>query len=122
MLHPAHAAHALQQQLEVITRLCKDQTISEEIKKAESLLQTLRFDMASREDQRSNDQQIFCDSLTIEFSTKPDFSNAYIRAYENMCVDMETLKTIVYGERSLQNMSDELLFARIVILDNDPEA
>lgn len=124
--HPAHSAHKLENTLYKISVLLtgvNDQKaeIISYVKQCQKLLQQLREQMNERERQRQFDQQMFCDALTFEFSVNADFSDSYIRKYEDMVTDMETIKSIVFAERQLQNMSDEHLFARITITDTDPE-
>jgi hypothetical protein len=127
-IHPAHSAHKLAANLAAIQLLLTDSKNDEKaavikmIKKAQDTLERLREQMNARERQREIDQQMFCDKLTFEFSTNADFSESYTRSYSGMVTDCETIKSIVYSERQLQNMSDEHLFARVTILNTDPEA
>ena len=126
--HPAHSAHKLAANLAAIHLLLTDSKNDEKaavlkmIKQAQDTLKQLGEQMGDREIQRKIDQQMFCDKLTFEFSTNADFSDSYTRNYSGMVTDCETIKSIVYSERQLQNMSDEHLFARVTIIDTDPEA
>lgn len=92
------------------------------VKQAQDTLKQLREQMNEQERKRQFVQQMFCDKLTFEFSVNADFSESYIRNYSDMVTDCETIKNIISSERQLQNMSDEHLFARVTILDTDPEA
>jgi hypothetical protein len=126
--HPAHSAHKLAANLAAIQLLLTDSkndekaTVINMIKKAQDTLKELRKQMNEQERKRQVAQQMFCDKLTFEFSVNADFSDSYIRSYDDMITDCETIKSIVYSERQLQNMSDEHLFSRVTILDTDPEA
>lgn len=95
--------------------------ILHDIKEARATCERLQKSISAEKEAAQQSQTMFCDTLTIEFSVNADFSDSYTRKYDAVCLDMETLKTIVYGERSLQNMSDEYLHARITIEDTDPE-
>lgn len=127
MKHPAQTAHQLEAKLLAVRVLLTESKNDEKaailkmVKECQSTLEQLRKEMTERENRRQLDQQIFCDVLTFEFSVNEDFSDSYIRKYEAMVTDTETIKNIVFSERQLQNMSDELLFARVTITDNDPE-
>jgi hypothetical protein len=126
-IHPAHSAHKLAANLGTIQVLLAESpetqaAIVKAVKQAQDTLKQLREQMNARERQREIDQQMFCDKLTFEFSTNADFSESYTRNYSGMVTDCETIKSIVYSERQLQNMSDEQLFARITITDIDPES
>jgi ATP-dependent helicase YprA (DUF1998 family) len=126
-IHPAHSAHKLATNLATIQVLLTENpetqaAIVKAVKQAQDTLKQLREQMSDTERQREIDQQIFCDKLTFEFSTNADFSESYTRNYSGMVTDGETIKSIVYSERQLQNMSDEHLFARVTITDTDPEA
>lgn len=67
------------------------------------------------------EQQMFCDVLNIEFADNPEFNNSYTRKFDGMVADMESIKCLVFIERQLRNMNDEFLFARVTIIDTDPE-
>jgi hypothetical protein len=126
-IHPAHSAHKLAANLATIQVLLTESpemqaAIVKAVKQAQDMLKQLREQMNARERQREIDQQMFCDKLTFEFSTNADFSESYTRSYSGMVTDCETIKSIVYSERQLQNMSDEHLFARVTITDTDPES
>lgn len=128
MKHPQFAAAQLETDIVAIRSFLTESPSDDKAalikiaKRAEQTIKTLRQEMSVREKQRDYDQQIFCDELTIEFSTSADFSQSYIRKYEDIVIDCETIKSIIYSERKMQNMSDELLFARVKITDVDPEA
>ena len=92
-----------------------------DIKEAKKAIDALHECIFEAEQKERYSQQIFCDELTIEFSVNADFSASYIRKYEAVCLSMKTLKTIIEGERELQNASDEYLHARVTITDTDPE-
>ena len=125
--HPTHSAHKLNIQLANIQLLLTDSKNDQKvivlkiIKQAQETLKQLREAMKEQETQKRLDQQMFCDSLTFEFSTNADFSGSYTRNYQNMVTDCETIKNIVFSERQLQNISDFHLFARVTITDTDPE-
>ena len=126
-IHPAHSAHKLAANLATIQVLLAESpetqaAIVKAVKQAQDTLKQLREQMNARERQREIDQQMFCDKLTFEFSTNADFSESYTRSYSGMVTDCETIKSIVFSERQLQNMNDELLFTRVTIIDIDPEA
>lgn len=127
-IHPAHSAHKLAANLAAVQILLTESKNDEKaavikmIKKAQDTLQQLREQMNEQERKRQFDQQMYCDKLTFEFSVNADFSESYIRNYSDMITDGETIKSIIQGERQLQNMSDEHLFARVTITDNDPES
>jgi hypothetical protein len=127
-IHPAHSAHKLAANLAAIQVLLTDSKNDEKaavikmIKKAQDTLKQLREQMNERGRQKQLDQQMFCDGLTFEFSINADFSEAYTRVYMGMVTDCETIKSIIYSERQLQNMSDAYLFARVTIENIDPEA
>jgi hypothetical protein len=126
-IHPAHSAHKLEANLATIQVLLAESpetkaAIVKAVKQCQDTLKQLREQMNERERQRQFDQQMFCDKLTFEFSVNADFSESYIRSYSGMVTDCDTIKSIVFSERKLQNMSDEHLFARVTILDTDPEA
>jgi predicted nuclease with TOPRIM domain len=125
-IHPAHSAHKLEGSLSAIQAMLvsvndEKAAIIKAVKQCQDTLKQLREQMNERERQRQVAQQMFCDKLTFEFSVNADFSDSYIRSYEDMITDCETIKSIVYSERQLQNMSDEHLFARVTITDTDPE-
>jgi hypothetical protein len=125
-IHPAHSAHKLASKLTEIQALLtgvNDQKaeIIFNLKQCQDILEQLRKQMYEWERQKQYAQQMFCDALTFEFSVNADFSESYIRKYEDITTDCETIKNIVSSERQLQNMSDEYLFARVTITDNDPE-
>jgi hypothetical protein len=128
MKHYTQSAHALEtklQQMQTLLTESKNDEKSEVIeltKDCQETLKDLRSLMSQRELEKAQEQRLFCDNLSIEFSISSDFSESYTRNYECMVLDMQTLKTLIYGERQLQNMSDDLLFARVTITDNDPEA
>jgi hypothetical protein len=124
--HPAHSAHKLEGNLTALQLLLAESqdtkaAIVKAVKQCQDTLKQLREDMAARERQRQFDQQMYCDKLTFEFSVNADFSESYTRNYSDMVTDCETIKNIISSERQLQNMSDEHLFARVTILDTDPE-
>jgi alpha-acetolactate decarboxylase len=127
-IHPAHSAHKLAANLAAIQVLLTESKNDEKaavikmIKKAQDTLTQLREQMNEQERKRQFEQQMFCDKLTFEFSVTADFSESYTRNYSDMVTDCETIKSIVFAERQLQNMSDEHLFARVTITDTDPEA
>jgi methylthioribose-1-phosphate isomerase len=126
-IHPAHSAHKLAANLATIQVLLAESpqtqaAIVKAVKQCQDTLKQLREQMNEQERKRQVAQQMFCDKLTFEFSINADFSDSYIRSYDDMITDCETIKSIVYSERQLQNMSDEHLFARVTILDTDPEA
>jgi len=127
MKHPAHSAHQLEAKLLAVRVLLTESKNDEKaailnmVKECQSTLEQLRKEMLERETRLQLNQQIFCDGLTFEFSTNEDFSDSYTRVYKDMVTDMETIKSIIFSERQLQNMSDEYLFARVTITDNDPE-
>jgi hypothetical protein len=126
--HPAHSAATLEVDIVAMRSLLTESPNDEKAalikiaKRCEATIKTLREDMAARERTRQFEQQMFCDKLTFEFSVNADFSESYTRTYSDMVTDCETIKSIVFSERQLQNMNDELLFARVTILDTDPEA
>lgn len=128
MKHPQFAAAQLETDIAAIRSLLTESPNDEKAalikiaKRAEQTIKNLREEMSAREKQRDYDQQLFCDELTIEFSVSADFSQSYIRKYEDIVIDCETIKSMIYSERKMQNMSDELLFARVKITDIDPEA
>lgn len=125
--HPAYSAAALEVDIVAIRALLTESPNDEKavlikiIKRCEATLKTLREDMAAMERKKQFDQQMFCDALTFEFSVNADFSDSYTRKYQDMVTDCETIKSIVFAERQLQNMNDEHLFARVTITDTDPE-
>ena len=126
-IHPAHSAHKLAANLAKIQVLLAESpetkaAIVKAVKQCQDTLKQLREQMNEQERKRQFEQQMFCDKLTFEFSTNADFSESYTRNYSGMVTDCETIKSIVYSERQLQNMSDEHLFARVTITDTDPEA
>jgi hypothetical protein len=126
--HPAHSAARLEVDLVAFYSLLTESPNDEKAalikiaKRCIETLKSLRQEMAASERQRQYQQQIFCDKLTFEFSTNADFSESYTRNYSGMVTDCETIKSIVYSERQLQNMSDEQLFARVTIINTDPES
>jgi hypothetical protein len=125
--HPAHSAHKLEGNLTALQLLLTEgqdtkAAILKAVKQCQDTLKQLREQMNERERQRQFDQQMFCDALTFEFSINADFSDSYTRKYQDMVTDCETIKSIVFAERQLQNMSDEHLFARVIITDTDPES
>lgn len=128
MKHYAHNISEIQQNVDHIFSLLTESRNDEKaviiklIERLKGQIVTLKTDLCARESRLKIDQQMFCDELKIEFSTNEDFSDSYIRNYSAMVVDCETLKTLIFGERQLQNMSDEMLFARVTILDTDPNA
>lgn len=97
-------------------------TAIRKLKQLDLLINELRKSFNDYTEKQKIENTMFCDILKIEFSINSDFSNSYTRKYEGVCLSMETLKTIIYGERMLQNDSDDLLFARVFIEDTDPEA
>ena len=124
--HPAHSAHKLEGNLATLHLLLTESqdtkaAIVKAVKQCQDTLKQLREQMNEHARQRQFDQQMFCDALTFEFSVNADFSDSYTRKYEGMVTDCETIKSIVFAERQLQNMSDEHLFARVTITDTDPE-
>ena len=127
-IHPAHSAHKLAANLVAIQLLLTDSKNDEKaaiikmVKQAQDTLKQLREQMNEQERKRQFEQQMFCDKLTFEFSVNADFSESYTRNYSDMLTDCDTIKSIVFSERQLQNMNHELLFARVTILDTDPEA
>jgi hypothetical protein len=126
-IHPAHSAHKLAANLAAIQVLLAESpetkaAIIKMVKQAQDTLKQLREQMNEQERKRKFEQQMFCDKLTFEFSVNADFSESYTRNYSDMVTDCETIKNIISSERQLQNMSDEHLFARVTILDTDPEA
>lgn len=126
-IHPAHSAHKLAANLAAIQVLLAESpetkaAIIKMVKQAQDTLKQLREQMNEQERKRKFEQQMFCDKLTFEFSVTADFSESYTRNYSDMVTDCETIKSIVFAERQLQNMSDEHLFARVTITDTDPEA
>ena len=126
MKHPAHSAHKLEVTLNAILVLLseKDKKTAtiKAVKECQETLKQLREEMNSRERQRDYEQQMFCDSLTFEFSTNKDFSDSYSRNYESMVINGQTIKNMINNERELQNINDEALFAKITIIDTDPES
>lgn len=125
-IHPAHSAHKLEGNLATLHLLLTESqdtkaAILKAVKQCKDTLKQLREQMSERERQRQFDQQMFCDALTFEFSVNADFSESYTREYKDIVTDCETIKSIVFAERQLQNMSDEHLFARVTITDTDPE-
>lgn len=88
---------------------------------ADKYLSDLRDSFSEELKKQKLENTMFCDELKIEFSVNNDFSDSYTRNYEAVCLSMEALKTIIYGERMLQNESDDYLFARVIITDTDPE-
>jgi hypothetical protein len=126
MKHPAHSAHKLEVTLNAILALLseKDKKTAtiKAVKECQETLKQLREEMNSRERQRDYEQQMFCDSLTFEFSTNKDFSDSYSRNYESMVINGQTIKNMINNERELQNINDEALFAKITIIDTDPES
>jgi hypothetical protein len=126
-IHPAHSAHKLAANLAKIQVLLAESpetkaAIVKAVKQCQDTLKQLREQMNEQERKRQFEQQMFCDKLTFEFSVNADFSESYTRNYSDMLTDCDTIKSIVFSERQLQNMNDELLFARVTIVDTDPEA
>jgi hypothetical protein len=126
-IHPAHSAHKLAANLATIQVLLTESpemqaAIVKAVKQCQDTLKQLREQMNEQERKRQFEQQMFCDKLTFEFSVNADFSESYTRDYSDMVTDCDTIKNIIFAERQLQNMSDEHLFARVTILDTDPEA
>jgi hypothetical protein len=126
-IHPAHSAHKLAANLATIQVLLAKSpetkaAIVKAVKQCQDTLKQLREQMNEQERKRQFEQQMFCDKLTFEFSVNADFSESYTRNYLDMVTDCDTIKNIIFAERQLQNMSDEHLFARVTILDTDPEA
>jgi hypothetical protein len=126
-IHPAHSAHKLAANLAKIQVLLAESpetkaAIVKAVKQCQDTLKQLREQMNEQERKRQFEQQMFCDKLTFEFSVNADFSESYTRNYSDMLTDCDTIKGIVFSERQLQNMNDELLFARITITDTDPES
>jgi hypothetical protein len=126
-IHPAYLAHKLAANLDTIQVLLAKSpetkaAIVKAVKQCQDTLKQLREQMNEQERKRQFEQQMFCDKLTFEFSVNADFSESYTRNYSDMVTDCETIKNIISSERQLQNMSDEHLFARVTILDTDPEA
>jgi hypothetical protein len=126
-IHPAHSAHKLAANLATIQVLLAESpetkaAIVKAVKQCQDTLKQLREQMNEQERKRQFEQQMFCDKLTFEFSVNADFSESYTREYSDMVTDCETIKSIVFAERQLQNMSDEHLFARVTITDTDPES
>jgi hypothetical protein len=126
-IHPAHSAHKLAANLATIQVLLAESpetkaAIVKAVKQCQDTLKQLREQMNEQERKRQFEQQMFCDKLTFEFSVNADFSESYTRNYSDMLTDCDTIKSIVFSERQLQNMNHELLFARVTILDTDPEA
>ena len=126
-IHPAHSAHKLAANLAKIQVLLAESpetkaAIVKAVKQCQDTLKQLREQMNEQERKRQFEQQMFCDKLTFEFSVNADFSESYTRNYLDMVTDCDTIKNIIFAERQLQNMSDEHLFARVTILDTDPEA
>jgi len=126
-IHPAHSAHKLAANLAKIQVLLAESpetkaAIVKAVKQCQDTLKQLREQMNEQERKRQFEQQMFCDKLTFEFSVNADFSESYTRNYSDMVTDCDTIKSIVFSERQLQNMNDELLFARVTIFDTDPEA
>jgi hypothetical protein len=125
--HPAHSAARLEIDLMAFHSLLTESRNDEKAalikiaKRCIETLKSLRQEMAASERQRQYQQQIFCDKLTFEFSVNADFSASYVRDYQDMVIDGETIKNIISNERQLQNMNDEYLFARVTITDTDPE-
>jgi hypothetical protein len=126
MKHPAHSAHKLEVTLNTILVLLSEKdkktAIIKAVKECQETLKQLREEMNIRERQRDFEQQMFCDSLTFEFSTDKDFSDSYCRNYESMVVNGQILKNMINNERDLHNMNDDQLFAKITIIDTDPES
>jgi hypothetical protein len=126
-IHPAHSAHKLAANLAAVQILLTESKNDEKaavikmIKKAQDTLQQLREQMNEQERKRQFEQQMFCDKLSFEFSVNADFSESYVRDYQDMVIDGETIKNIISNERKLQNMNDEYLFSRVTITDIDPE-
>jgi hypothetical protein len=123
-IHPAHSAHKLAENLAKIQVLLAKSpetkaAIVKAVKQCQDTLKQLREQMNEQERKRQFEQQMFCDKLTFEFSVNADFSESYIRDYQDTVTDCETIKRIVFAERQLQNMNDELLFARVTITDNN---
>jgi len=126
-IHPAHSAHKLAANLAKIQVLLAESpetkaAIVKAVKQCQDTLKQLREQMNEQERKRQFEQQMFCDKLTFEFSTNANFSESYTRNYSDILTDCDTIKSIVFSERQLQNMNDELLFARVTIFDTDPEA
>lgn len=127
MTHPQLTASHLETDIVAMRSLLTESLNDEKaalikiVKRAEQAIKDLRNEMTIHENKLNYEQEFFCDQLTFEFSVNADFSGAYIRTYENACFDSEILKSIVNNERKLQNMGDQLLFARVTIIDNDPE-
>ena len=126
-IHPAHSAHKLAANLATIQVLLAESpetqaAIVKAVKQCQDTLKQLREQMNEQERKRQFEQQMFCEKLTFEFSVNADFSESYTRTYSDMVTDCETIKSIVFAERQLQNMSDEHLFARVTITDTDPES
>jgi hypothetical protein len=126
-IHPAHSAHKLAANLAKIQVLLAQSpetqaAIIKAVKQCQDTLEQLREQMNEQKRKREFEQQMFCDKLTFEFSVNADFSESYTRNYSDMLTDCDTIKGIVFSERQLQNMNDELLFARVTITDTDPEA
>lgn len=125
MKHPAHSAHKLEITLNTILALLSEKdkktAIIKAVKECQETLKQLREEMNIRERQRDFEQQMFCDSLTFEFSTDKDFSDSYCRNYESMVVNGQILKNMIKNERDLHNMNDDQLFAKITIIDTDTE-
>jgi alpha-acetolactate decarboxylase len=128
MKHPAQSAHELEEKLQAMHILLTESNNDEKsavvnlIKECQDSLTELRSLASKRETKKDLDQRLFCDNLTVEFSVSSAFSDSYTRSYECMVLDMKTLKALINIERTMQNINDDLLFARVTITNNDPES
>jgi len=126
MKHPAHKAHHLEAKLNAIHVLLTELKHEEKsaivklVKECKDTFKQYRQEQSEYDLEKQYKQRMYLDKLSFEFSTSADFSDSYSRHYEGIVSDMQIIKDIVYSERALMNCSDEMLYARITILDTDP--
>lgn len=128
MIHPMYTLHLITDQIESIKVDLLDvndnkSKVLRTIKEIQENIIKLRDDYHKEKGNEESQQLGYFENIKIEYSVKDletdDVVALYDRQFKDSLISMKMLKNLIYAEREINNKNQQLLNARITILDID---
>jgi hypothetical protein len=130
MNHPMYTLHLITDQIESIKVDLLDvndnkSKVLKTVKEIQENIIKLRDEYHKENTKKEWEQVGYFENVKIDYSVKDvetgDVISTFDRVYKDCSITMKMLKDIIYAERAIQNRCQQLLSAKVTILDLDED-